>query len=259
MVDFTFTLDTIQYFILILVRVSTFVYIAPFFGMNNTPARVKAGFSFFFALILVSVLPERTLDYGGMFGYSVIVIKEGITGLLVGFAANLCNSIVLFAGNMMDMNIGLSMAMEYDPMSRSQVTISGQFYNYVVLLLLLVSGLEGYLVRAFVQTYELVPINGQVFDWNHLMQSAVTFAGELISIAFQITLPMFACIMILNCVLGIMAKVAPQMNMFAVGIQIKLLVGLAAMLLVVVLLPYISDYIYTAMKRMVVLFVQGMY
>lgn len=235
------------------------MYVAPFFGMNNTPGRVKIGFSFFLAVILVSILPEQTLDYGGMFEYSLIAIKEGITGLLVGLAADLCNSIILFAGNIMDMNIGLSMAQEYDPMTRSQVTISGQFYNYIVLLLLLVSGLEGYLVRAFVQTYELVPVNGQVFDWDHLLNSAIVFAGQLTSIAFQITLPMFACVMVLNCVLGIMAKVAPQMNMFAVGIQLKVLVGLVSMFLVVVLLPYISDYIFTAMKKMVVLVVQGLY
>ena len=72
-------------------------------------------------------------------------------------------------------------------------------------------------------------------------------------------LPVFACIMILNCILGIMAKVSPQINMFAVGMQLKVLVGLGVLLLTVTLLPSIANFIFTEMRKMMVLFVEGMY
>jgi flagellar biosynthetic protein FliR len=160
---------------------------------------------------------------------------------------------------MLDTEIGLSMASEYDPSTQTQVTVSGELYNYIVLLLLLATNLQSYLVRAFVDSYTLIPINGQVFDWDHLLTSVITYATDLMIVAFRIILPVFACIMILNCILGIMAKVAPQMNMFAVGMQLKLLVGLAAILIVVALMPYVSDYIFTEMKKMVVMFVQSLY
>lgn len=78
-------------------------------------------------------------------------------------------------------------------------------------------------------------------------------------IGFRIALPIFACIMILNCILGVMAKVAPQMNMFSVGMQLKVLAGLLVLLLTMQLLPAVADFIFGEMKRMFVSMIKGMY
>ena len=177
----------------------------------------------------------------------------------MGLAANVCNSIILFAGNIIDMDIGLSMAQEFDPMTRSQVTITGNLYQYFVLLLLLATNMHHYLLRALVDSYEVIPVNAQVFDWDSLAGSMVQYMTDMFVIAFRIVLPVFACIMILNCILGIMAKVAPQMNMFAVGMQMKVMVGLTVLFITVTLLPGIADFIFTEMKRMIVSMIEGMY
>ena len=89
--------------------------------------------------------------------------------------------------------------------------------------------------------------------------SFVTYLTDMFVIAFRIMLPIFACIMILNSILGIMAKVSPQMNMFAVGMQIKILVGFFVLFLTVQLLPSIANFIFTEMKKIMILFVEGMY
>ena len=136
MVNLSFSLVTFEYFLMIVVRVASFVAVAPFYGTNNTPRRVKIGFSVMVAILLFQILERPALDYEGVFGFAVIIIREGITGLLIGFAASVCNSIILLAGNMIDMEIGLSMATEYDPMNNTQVNITGQLYNYLLLLLL---------------------------------------------------------------------------------------------------------------------------
>ena len=78
-------------------------------------------------------------------------------------------------------------------------------------------------------------------------------------IAFRIVLPVFACMMILNCILGIMAKVAPQMNMFAVGMQLKVLLGLVVMFLTIGLLMNVSNFIFDEMRRTIVSMIKGMY
>ena len=96
-----------------MVRISCFVYIAPFFGTKNAPSQAKIGFSFFVALLVYGFVDKTAIEYTGLIGYAIIVLKEGITGLLIGFAANICNSIILFAGNIIDMDIGLSMVTEY--------------------------------------------------------------------------------------------------------------------------------------------------
>ena len=70
-------------------------------------------------------------------------------------------------------------------------------------------------------------------------------------IGFRIALPVFSAMLIMNCVLGIMAKVAPQMNMFAVGIQIKLMTGMFIMFVTVRLMPVISGFISETMQKYV--------
>ncbi len=259
MVNLSFSLVTFEYFLMILVRVATFMFIAPFFGMTNTPFRVKIGFSVFVTIILFQILPKTALDYQGVFGYAVIIIKEGITGLLIGFAANICNSIILLAGNMIDMEIGMSMATVFDPMTNSQVNITGNLYNYFLLMLLVITDMHHYILNAMVDSYKLIPIAGQNFDWEHLFSSFLMFVTDLFVIAFRIILPIFVVSMILNAILGIMAKVAPQMNMFAVGMQLKVLVGFIVLFLTIRLLPNISNFIFTEMKKVMVAFIEGMY
>ena len=243
MLEYTFSLANFEILILILVRISCFVYIAPFFGTKNAPSQAKIGFSFFVALLVYGFVDKTAIEYTGLIGYAIIVLKEGITGLLIGFAANICNSIILFAGNIIDMDIGLSMATEFDPINNAQVTLTGNLNNYFILMLLVVTDMHLYILRAFVDAFTVIPVNEQVFDWEHLMRSMTTYMGDMFVIAFRIILPVFACIMILNCILGIMAKVSPQMNMFAVGMQMKIMVGFVVLFLTVSLLPSVANFI----------------
>ena len=259
MIEYAFSLKDFEIFILVLVRVSCFVYIAPFFGMANVPNRVKVGLAVCIALLVNGFVDASGIKYTGMIGYSVIVLKEGITGLLIGLAANICNSIILFAGNIIDMDIGLSMAQQFDPVNRTQVTLSGNLYFYLIMMLLVVTDMHHVILNSFVDVFELVPINAQFFDWEHLSTAFVTYLGDLFVIAFRIMLPIFACIMILNSILGILAKVSPQMNMFAVGMQMKVIVGFFVLYLTITLLPSVANFIFMEMRKMMVLFVEGMY
>lgn len=260
MIDLQFSVYTVEYFLMIVARIASFVFIAPFFGMNNTPRTVKAGFSVLVSILVYqTVLPKDPLEYAGIFEYTIIVMREGITGLLIGFAANICNSIVLFTGKIIDMDIGLSMAQVFDPVNNTTSGISGNIYNYMVMILLIISNMHHLILRTMIDTYEIIPVNGAVFDWSHLFVSMVTFMGDLMVIGFRIVLPVFACIMILNCILGILAKVAPQMNMFSVGMQLKVLVGLLVIFVTIGLLPDIANFIFGEMKKMMVSMIEGMY
>ncbi|MGN0131772.1 MAG: flagellar biosynthetic protein FliR [Lachnospiraceae bacterium] len=259
MIDYTFSMYELEFFLLILVRVTCFVFSAPFFNMNNTPKRIKVALGFFLSYLIYQTLqPHDTVVYNTVFEYALIVLKEGITGLLIGLSAGICNSIILFAGRMVDMEIGLAMASEYDPTTKETASVSGIFYEYVVLMLLVVTNLHQYLIKALVETFTLIPINGAVFHTDKLLEAMISFMSDYINIGFRICLPVFCVMLITNCILGIMAKVAPQMNMFAVGMQIKLLMGLGVMFLTIGMLPYISDFIFTEMKTMMVSFVEAM-
>ena len=258
MIDYNFSYGDLELFLLIFVRVASFVYIAPFFSMSNTPSRVRVGLAFFISVLLYQTGPKQEVVYDTLIGYTIIVMKEVVTGFLIGFGANLCTAVVSFAGQIADMEMGLSMASLFDPTTKQQTTITGVYYNYMVLLLLMISGMHRYLLKALAETYELIPVNGAVFHDEALLQALITFMGDYIIVGFRICLPIFAVMILLNAVLGILAKVSPQLNMFAVGIQMKVLVGFCILFVTTAMLPDAAGFIYEQMKRMVVSFVRVM-
>lgn len=258
MIDISFTYADLEYFLLILVRISCFVYAAPFFSMSNVPRRVKVGFSVLLSYLLYNALDHNEVVYSTLLGYAMIVMKEALTGFLIGWGAQICASVTSFAGSIADMEIGLSMVSLLDPATREQATFTGVFYQYIFTLFMIISGLYQYLLGALVDTFTLIPINGAVFKTEALLSSVLLFLGDYVAIGFRIILPIFCAMIFLNCVLGVLAKVSPQLNMFAVGMQLKVLVGLAILLLSTQMLPALSDNIFTQMKRMIVSFVEGM-
>lgn len=259
MIDYSFSVYDLEYFLLVLVRVASFVYVAPFFSMKNTPANVRIALSFFTAILLYQALtPAEGIAYSSMIEYTVIVIKEAIVGLLIGFAANICISIVNFAGSIADMETGLSMVTLMDPTTQQNTSITGVLYQYILMFMMIVTGMYRYLFGALADTFVLIPVNGAVFDSGALLNSVIEFMGDYVIIGFRIVLPIFCSILMLNAVLGILAKVSPQMNMFAVGIQLKILVGLGVLLLTAGILPGIADFVFEEIEKMIVSFVGAM-
>lgn len=259
MINYSFSTADLEYFMLIFCRVSCLIYVVPFFSMNSTPRRVRVGLSFVVALLLYYTISEKPdIVYDTLWGYAVLVLKEVITGLLIGFACNICTTIVGFAGRIIDMEVGLSMASLMDPATKENTSITGMLYNYAVTLLLIITGIYQYILKALAESFILIPIAGANFRTDSLLNVMLKFMADYVLIAFRICLPMFAVMILLNALLGILAKVAPQMNMFAVGIQIKVLVGLTMLFLTVGMLPGISDMIYTEIKTMMVAFVEAM-
>lgn len=259
MIDLSFSIHDLEYFLLIFTRVSCFVFLAPFFSMGNTPARIRIGISFFTSLLLYQVLtPADAIVYDTLLGYAMIVIKEAATGLIIGFGANICTAIVNFSGSIVDMETGLSMVTLMDPMTKESTSVTGVFYQYVFMLLLIATGMYRYLLSALADTFTLIPVSGAVFHSDALLKAAVTFMGDYIIIGFRIVLPVFCVILLMNAILGVLAKVSPQMNMFSVGIQLKILVGLGVLFLTAGMLPGAADFIFREMQTMTEALVNGM-
>ena len=258
MIDLSFSMNDLEYFLLILVRVSCFIFISPFFSMRNTPARVRVALSVFVALLLYQVVtPAEAVLYETEMEYAILVIKEAIAGLLIGFGANICMSILNFAGSVADMETGLSMAQLMDPNSAEQTSLTGVFYQYAFTMMLIASGMYRYLLGALADTFILIPVGGIVFHREAMLETIVKFLSDYIIIGFRIVLPIFCVILLLNAILGVLAKVSPQMNMFAVGIQLKILVGMSVLLVTVQMMPGAADFIFREMKTVITSFVEA--
>ncbi|MDE6065087.1 MAG: flagellar biosynthetic protein FliR, partial [Lachnospiraceae bacterium] len=209
-------------------------------------------------LLYTTLTPTDAVVYDTVMEYALIVVKEGVTGLLIGFSANICMAIVNIAGAITDMEIGLSMVTLMDPATREQSSVTGVFYQYVIMLILIASGMYRYLFGALADSFLLIPVNGAVLKGENLVSAVLLFLGDYIIIGFRICLPVFCTILLLNAILGVLTKVSPQLNMFSVGIQIKVLAGLGVMFLTASLMSGAADFVFREIKKVTVTFVEGM-
>lgn len=179
-----------------MVRITAFIFIAPFFGQTNVPQRVKVGLSVFLSIIIFNLNPGSVPEYDSVLDYGALVIMESIAGLLIGFSAYICNTIILFSGRIIDTDIGLSMAQVFDPSTNSQATITGYMYQYFLLLLMLASDMHIFLLNAIMDSFKVIPIGGlspKVTMYNTM----IGFLKDYFIIGFRIVLPVFVVILLL--------------------------------------------------------------
>ncbi len=246
----SFTVENLEFYLLIIMRVSAFVMTAPLFSQRAIPAKVKVAISVWLSVVVISFVPVIPLEYTGVVGYAILVLQEAIIGMILGFMCNLCIYIVHFAGQLIDMQIGLSMANMFDPASGIQVTVTGNLYNYLVMLLLVVTNMYHYVIRGILDSFSYFNVGQAIFRLG-LKDIAVDFMANYFVIALRIVLPILCCILIMDVVLGVLTKAAPQMNMFAVGIQLKVFIGVVVLILLVETIPTVAQFIFGEMKTVI--------
>ena len=158
---------------------------------------------------------------------------------------------------MIDTDIGLAMASMFDPTTQQMSTITGSLYNNLIMLLMLISNMHVFLLSAIKDSFSLIHI-GKLSINATMYDTMIGFLSNYLIIGFRIVLPIFVAILILNCALGIMTKIAPQIHMFSIGIQIKVIGGLIIIFLIAPLLPTVAGFIFRVMQEMVILVMKGM-
>ncbi|MFT4143815.1 MAG: flagellar biosynthetic protein FliR [Mobilitalea sp.] len=247
----TFSIENFEAFLLILVRITGFIVTAPFFSLRNVTFQVKAGLAIFLAAILFYTVPYATPEYVGILDYTIIVVKEALLGAIMGFFANIAYHIIAFVGEIIDMEIGFSMINELDPATNIQTTITANVYGYLILLMMIITDMHHYFLRAVIDSFQVIGL-GQMTLNPASYKLMAKFLADYFIIGFQIVLPVYAAILVVNTILAILAKIAPQMNMFVIGIQIKIFVGLIVLVLIVQLIPTVADFIFDEMKELLV-------
>ena len=248
-----FTIEYIEYAVLIITRISMIFFIVPFFGNVNIPVRIKIALSFFLSLIIMNSVDYSAVSYQGMLGYSILIAQEAVTGLLIGIGSGFTLYILNFSGHMLDMEIGFSMAMEMDPTTQVQTTISATFLTAVFMLMFIASDMHYFLIDAVVDSFKVIPIGEGIVSPN-LYKIFVQYVIDYFVIGFRIILPVFACILVINVILGILARIAPQMNMFVFGMQLKVFAGLSLIFILMNFLPGITDFLFNEMQTLTKLF-----
>ena len=245
----TFTIENLEYFLIIVARISGFIFSAPLFSQKTVPRKVKAGLSILLAIVVFQTVKYEELEYSGTFSFGLLIAIEVIAGIILGYVANICTMILALAGNLVDMEIGFSMAQSMNNINNVNTTITGNFYTYIVYMVMLVSDMHLYILKAIIDSFNLINI-GKIRIATNIYEVMAQFLVDYFVISFRIILPVFFAMLLTNAVLGIMAKTAPQMNMFVVGMQLKVIVGLVVLFFTASAIPNITEFIFVEVKDM---------
>ena len=239
----------LPYFLLIFCRITSFFVVTPIFSTRNIPNSFKVGLGAFVSLIITSALGDSsTIIFNSAF--IVLILKEIMIGLLLGFTAYLFFTTLQVAGSFIDIQMGFGIVNVIDPMTGAQSPIMGNFkFMIAVLLFLSVNG-HHYLILSIMRSYDWIPIDSLVFTRvsdgtisTFLIDSFV----QVFYLAFQMAAPMVAALFLVDIALGVLARTMPQFNVFVVGLPIKIAVGFLILILIVPGLLYLFGSLFTTM------------
>ncbi len=250
-------LNSVELFLLIFVRMTGLFVIAPIFG-RNMPTYIKIGIALTSAILMASVVKvDHVIEINGYLLYAFYIIKEFIVGLVIGFVAYAFFTSIYIAGQIIDMQIGFGMVNVFDPITNIQVPITANLYYMVAMLIFLATNGHHILLKALYQSFRLIPIASAGMGPN-MKDNIIEVFRQMFSIGFKIAAPILAAILIADVVLGIISKTIPQMNVFVLGMPLKILVGLILIMITIPAFIYIVAMISDKMNIEIFKFLKDM-
>ena len=217
----------------------------PVLGTRMVPTRVRIGLAAFIALAAQPALPPVAvvpLDSALAF---MVVLQQVLIGVSLGFAVRLVFAAIEFAGELIGLQMGLNFAGFFDPLSASAATATSRFFGTVVAWMFIVINGHLLIIAALVDSFTAFPVGAEPFAFLRATQPHL-WGAELFRTGLWIALPMITMLLFVNLVLGAISRVAPQINIFAIGFPVTLGVGLLGMLLT---LPAMESPFVMALER----------
>lgn len=243
--------------LLVFVRMSSLFVVTPIFGRREMPAYLKIGLAFFCSYILVPLMGNVQVEYSNLLTFAVIVGKEFLTGIIIGFVSFLVFSALYVAGQIIDMQIGFGMVNVLDPTMNTQVPLIGNFIYILTTLFFLTIDGHHMLLSALYKSYSVLPING--FDFTEAMVNNITaIFAEVFVIGFKISIPAIAAALLTEVALGILSRTVPQMNVFIVGIPLKIGIGLLTLYIMMPVFIQIMTVTFDRMYGYIYLIIRSM-
>lgn len=218
----------------------------PVLGSRNVPTRVRIGLAALIAYAAQPTLPPPpAISLDSALALS-LVAQQAVIGLSLGFAVRLVFASIEFAGEIIGLQMGLNFAGFFDPISATTATATSRFFGTSVAWLFIVINGHLLVIAALVQSFTAFPVGPEPFAFLHQVQPQ-RWGSELFSTGLWIALPLITMLMFVNLALGAISRVAPQINIFAVGFPVTLGVGLLGLLLT---LPALQNPFTMALERL---------
>ncbi|MDS1029541.1 flagellar biosynthetic protein FliR [Bacillota bacterium LX-D] len=253
MIDISFWLIVL----LIFARMTAFVASAPFFSIRSVPPAAKGALGLLLAVMMFPVVAKPSLSAGiDTFPYLLMLIGEVLIGLALGFTATVVFNGFRMAGQLIDLQIGLSMVGIFDPQSGSQNTILAHFMDLLAILLFTVLNGHYIILAALAKSYELLPLGFGLPKGTIAEQIINIFCGTF-SLAVKIAAPVLAVLIIIDFVLGLVARTVPQLNVFILGFPLKIGFGIVTLSILLPFLVMIFTKILSTMEQDLLLIIRS--
>ncbi|TVY10643.1 flagellar biosynthetic protein FliR [Paenibacillus cremeus] len=220
-------------FLLCFCRIGSFFIISPVFSAQNVPAQMKIGLAFFVAFIAFFAIGTAAPVEMDSF-YILSIIREILVGLCLGFIANLFFTVVQIAGGFIDIQMGFGIANVIDPMTGASSPVLGNLKYIIAMLLFLTFNGHHYLLEGIMRSYEWIPLNNDFFVKNNngqIWDFIIKTFSSVFYVSFQMAAPIVVALFLTDLGLGLLARVAPQFNIFVIGLPIKVILGFVLLLL----------------------------
>lgn len=226
----TIEMQSLMAYILVFCRMGGMVFFNPLLMRNEVPSRIRAALAAALTLLIapgmVSGAPAELDNLALVFAIG----KELFVGILCGFIFQIYYYLLFFIGDIMDTEFGLSMAKVFDPSTNIQMSISGSLLQIVFVLYFFATDCHLVMIRIFTSSYEIVPL-GQLFVTSAAPGFVIKQFIYVFTLVIQLGLPFIAAGFVMQVSMGILMKLIPQINVFVMNIQMKILLGLSLMFL----------------------------
>jgi flagellar biosynthetic protein FliR len=217
-------------------RILGLIAAAPLFGNAGVPVRAKVSLGILLAIVIAPLVPAVPAADPTSWAGLLILTKEMIIGLAMGFAMRIVFAAIEYAGEVSSQTMGLGFAMFFDPSTRGRSSAISQFMALVATMAFLAVNGHLVLLEALAESFITMPITDTPFSSNTALE-LVRWGGRIFSAGLQIAMPIIAALLITQVALGILTRAAPQLNIFGIGFPITLGVGFLTLSLV---LPYLG-------------------
>ena len=226
-------------FVLVLARIGPLFVLAPLFSSKLVSARVRAIVAVGLAIGIAPVVSKGVTLPLGVYDLFWLVLKEMLVGATFAFAVGALFAALSSAGSLLDTSIGFSYGSLVDPLTGNQSSVLAQAYALVGTMVFIAIGGDGWIVRGLARTYDLVGLRDAP-DLGKLIGGADAMFGAILTSALEVAGPVMLALILTDAAFGVVSRVVPQLNVFAVGFPAKVVVGL---LLVAATLPFVANWI----------------
>lgn len=217
-------------YILVFIRMLSCFFFNPILARQNVPVRVKTVFVLLLTLLVAPNVRSENLDQVDDFLLLLMMMNELIIGILYGFIVQIFVLMLFFAGDVMDYHFGLSMSKVFDPNSNIQASSSGTWLNMFFILYIFASNAHLDMIHVFAMSYELVPL-GSFLNSSAVALFVIDCFQTVFTLTIRLIVPFVLMEFLLEAILGILMKLIPQIHIFILNMQLKLIMAFSLLIL----------------------------